>query len=328
MSARPRSISPSTSIRSFNSFDSEDSDESDPNEKYAGMTEEELMNLWERRNLYYFDRRQRLLAEAEQKQEQEEQQQCQQEDDMGEEDGDEEMEQSYASENPQWEDVTSRNIMGDYDPQRNTDPAAPVYQNAWMSCQRLVNMNRSVSSADSYIPSNPRLAALLENQRAEMARERHQEEEYRQGNYFSTHYQDGAVEEVGMEVDGGATSSTCCPTHQAYSASVTTAQAAQAAEYERLSEAHRRSVSGKNNSSSGKKEKSTQVKSYYLALPYQTQQFVKSVFCTTCNCSLYTIPVAKMFFCQTCGSISSVPRQGYEEGKIQDAEDQGVLMSW
>lgn len=280
------------------------------------------MNLWERRNLYYFDRRQRLLAEAEQKQEQEEQQQCQQEDDMVEEDGDEEMEQSYASENPQWEDVTSRNIMGDYDPQRNTDP---VYQNAWMSCQRLVNMNRSVSSADSYIPSNPRLAALLENQRAEMARERHQEEEYRQGN-FSTHYQGGAVEEVGMEVDGGATSSTCCPTHQAYSASVT-AQAAQAAEYERLSEAHRRSMSVKN-SSSGRKEKSTKVKSYYLALPYQTQQFVKSVFCTTCNCPLYTIPVAKKFFCQTCGSISSVPRQGYEEGKIQDAEDQGVLMSW
>jgi len=277
------------------------------------MTEEELMNLWERRNLYYFDRRQRLLAEAEQKQEQEEQQ-CQQEDDMVEEDGDEEMEQSYASENPQWEDVTSRNIMGDYDPQRNTDP---VYQ---------VNMNRSVSSADSYIPSNPRLAALSENQGAEMARERHQEEEYRQGN-FSTHHQGGgAVEEVGMEVDGGATSSTCCPTHQAYSASVT-AQAAQAAEYERLSEAHRRSMSAKN-SSSGKKEKSTKVKSYYMALPYQTQQFVKSVFCTSCNCSLYTNPVAKSFFCQFCGSISSVPRQGYEEGKIQDAEDQGVLMSW
>eukprot|EP00984_Skeletonema_dohrnii_P024216 scaffold13318_cov80-Skeletonema_dohrnii-CCMP3373.AAC.1 len=76
MSARSRSISPSTSIRS-RSDSSYDSDcvESGLHPRYAGLSEEELMNIWERRNLAYFDRRQRLLAEERQRQQHQQQQQ-------------------------------------------------------------------------------------------------------------------------------------------------------------------------------------------------------------------------------------------------------------
>eukprot|EP00984_Skeletonema_dohrnii_P034858 scaffold33770_cov235-Skeletonema_dohrnii-CCMP3373.AAC.1 len=58
---RSRSISPSTSIRS-------DSDNSDDTSRYANMTEEEVNAIWERRNLAYFDRHQRKLAEERQQQ--------------------------------------------------------------------------------------------------------------------------------------------------------------------------------------------------------------------------------------------------------------------
>jgi hypothetical protein len=40
---------------------------------------------------------------------------------------------------------------------------------------------------------------------------------------------------------------------------------------------------------------------------------------------LYAPPLAKRFFCQTCGSVARVPVQGAEarfEEKMQDAEDQ------
>eukprot|EP00984_Skeletonema_dohrnii_P011940 scaffold4795_cov95-Skeletonema_dohrnii-CCMP3373.AAC.1 len=62
-----RSISPSTSIRSRYSENS-DSDDSDDTNRYAGLTAQELNAIWERRNLAYFDRRQRLLAEERQQQ--------------------------------------------------------------------------------------------------------------------------------------------------------------------------------------------------------------------------------------------------------------------
>eukprot|EP00984_Skeletonema_dohrnii_P029917 scaffold20884_cov150-Skeletonema_dohrnii-CCMP3373.AAC.6 len=77
MSARSRSISPSTSIRSRSdsSHDSDCVDSGYANPRYAGLSEEELMTIWERRNLAYFDRRQRLLAEDEERERQQQEQQ-------------------------------------------------------------------------------------------------------------------------------------------------------------------------------------------------------------------------------------------------------------
>ena len=64
--------------------------------------------------------------------------------------------------------------MGDYyDPERAS--REPAYHNAWISCERLVNMNRSGASAGNFIPTNPRLAALLELRRLEVAQERYAE---------------------------------------------------------------------------------------------------------------------------------------------------------
>ena len=68
---RSRSISPSTSIRSRCYSENSDSDDSDDTSQYAGLTAEELNEIWERRNLAYFDRRQRKLAEERERQQQE-----------------------------------------------------------------------------------------------------------------------------------------------------------------------------------------------------------------------------------------------------------------
>ena len=60
-SARSRSLSPSTSIKSHLSDNSSDSEESSADDnRYAGLTEDELYEIWQRRNLAYFDRRQRM----------------------------------------------------------------------------------------------------------------------------------------------------------------------------------------------------------------------------------------------------------------------------
>ena len=147
---RSRSVSPSTSIRS-------DSDNSDDTSRYANMTEEEVNAIWERRNLAYFDRRQRKLAEERQQQ------------DLSGCDDDLVAHQSSSSDSsasiqeqlgaglhqltrpagfvcaadsPQWRAFTSRNIFGDYDPERAS--REPAYHNAWISCERLVNITDQV----------------------------------------------------------------------------------------------------------------------------------------------------------------------------------------
>ena len=352
------------------------------------------MHIWERRNLAYFDRRQRLLAEERQRQEE-------QKDDAGAMVGEEESAAAhstevdqqqhqqegvprefsaplssvqrerqlqhqqarpaayryrYASDNPVWRDMISRNIMGEYDPQRaNADPA---YHNAWISCQRLVNMNRSNADPNNFIPTNPRLAALLEHRRLEIARERYEEEtalrqqqQQQDGHSSSLFHQGGVGSQQRMNVDGdGATSSSPPPCDlvaaQAAESAATSSShppcdlvAAQAAEYERLSQAHwlqqresqdSNSIKSSSSGSSGG-EKSDGQKTYYLALPYPTQQLTKPVSCANCNCALYTTPLAKRFFCQTCGHVSSAPRRDAEasyEEKMQDAGDQDVQMSF
>ncbi|KAL7436454.1 hypothetical protein ACHAXM_005365 [Skeletonema potamos] len=364
MWARSRSISPSTSIRSHSADDSDSDDSGDDTSRYAGLTEDELMTIWERRNLAYFDRRQRLLAEDRKRQQQEEQDgdaamsgeeesaamsteveqqqvgmprefsaplsSVQREQHQQHQQQQQARPAAYrcAIDDPLWRDMTSRNIMGEvYNPHRgNSDPA---YRNAWIACQRLVNMNRSGADPDGFIPTNPRLAALLEHRRREIARERYEEEAARHRQQQEIHpsfYQVGAAVEQG--VDGDTSTSSSPPGDLV---------AAQADEYERRNQARRlqqqelqcssnsrKSYSSGSSSGSEKSVTIAQNRSYYLALPYPTQQLIKFVVCTSCNCALYTTPVAKRFFCQTCGRVSSTPRldddASYEE-KIQDAED-------
>lgn len=128
-----------------------------------------------------------------------------------------------------------------------------------------------------------------------------------------------------------------------------TAAAQQAAEYERLNQAHLsqqqreasaqggggdKSSSSEEQSSSPSEDKSvrptpafytpTAENSYYMALPYPTQHLTKSVTCQRCNCRLYTSPLAKRFYCQTCCSVAAVPFQNEDarfEEKMQDVED-------
>eukprot|EP00984_Skeletonema_dohrnii_P016276 scaffold7189_cov111-Skeletonema_dohrnii-CCMP3373.AAC.2 len=401
---RSRSVSPSTSIRS-------DSDNSDDTSRYANMTEEEVNAIWERRNLAYFDRHQRKLAEERQQQDLSG---CD-EDSVDHHSSSSDSSASFqeqlgaglqqltrpagfvcAADSPQWRAFTSRNIFGDYDPERAS--REPAYHNAWISCERLVNMNRTAATGN-YIPTNPRLAALLELRRLEVAQERYAEEISRIQQQIS---QGGAAQQHNMMMADGSSalqeipSSAAAPTHAAqqaaayerlhqshmleqqqgsvaygaaqqhnmmvsgsvssqespaFAAAVPAAvqQAAQqAAEYERLNQAHRLrrqdsaahvrhgSNSSPKSSSSGssvgdKTADPTAKSSYSMALPFPTQQLTKYVFCDQCNCALYTTPLAKRFFCQTCGSVSGVPVQGAEERfeeKMQDAEDQDCEMSY
>ena len=289
------------------------------------------MRIWERRNLAHFDRRQRKLAEERQRQQQQQQQGA----DMSEEESvaahsteaeeqelsaplssvqrDQQQQLSHqarftcAADSPQWREMTSRNIMGDdYDPQRAS--REPAYRNAWISCQRLVNMNRSGVDPNDLVPTNPRLAALLEHRKLEIARERH-EEETALSQRQQKHQEQGDV-----DAEGEA--------------------AAPAAQVHRLQPPSQSSSNNRKRSSSGS-SRETHVtngpdSSYYLAMPHATSHFFKSVVCNRCNCALYTAPVAMRFFCQNCGRVSSIPRcndeSRYEE-KMQDAEDQDVYMS-
>lgn len=329
------------------------------------------MNIWERRNLAYFDRRQRLLAEERQRQ----QQQQQQGGDVsvsGEEstttDSNEEEEPQAgvplelsvplssvqrdqqerqiarptgficAADDPQWREMTSRNIMGDYDPQRaSRDPA---YQYAWTSCQRLVNMRRSGVNPDDFIPTNPRLAALLEHRRRENARERHDEETVlrQQQEGHSSSFHQGRRRAVDQQPDTGAEAEGNATTLPGNMLATQATECYQLNENEvhRLQRESQASSSSNNSlkrsSTGSSREKRVTNRphlSYYLALPYPTQHLTKSVMCTSCNCALYTTPVAMRFFCQTCGRLSSTPRCDDEvryEEKMQDAEDQDAYM--
>jgi len=365
---RSRSISPSTSIRSRYSDDS-DSDDSDDTSRYAGLTAQELNAIWERRNLAYFDRRQRLLAEERQQQglsgldddssvaqhSSSSDSSASVQEQLGAESAPSVQHRGQqrqqltrpagfvcAADDPQWRDFTSHNIFGDYEPERAR--REPAYHNAWMSCERLVNMHRSGATAGNFIPSNPRLAALLEHRRLEVARERHEEETDMQRQQQFSQGQGGAAQQHNMMVDGSASSQET----PAFAAAVPAAaqQAAQqAAACERLNQAHRLQPSaahahhGSNSPKSSSSDSSVGDKSvdptakisYYLALPYPTQQLTKPMFCDQCNCTLYTSPLAKRFFCQTCGAVSSVPMQGADasfEEKMQDAEDEDCQMSY
>eukprot|EP00986_Skeletonema_menzelii_P010696 scaffold5329_cov85-Skeletonema_menzelii.AAC.2 len=368
MRARSRSISPSTSIRSRSCSENSDSDDSDDTSRYAGLTGEELNEIWERRNLAYFDRRQRKLAEERERQQEEDSSggdgrsssssySVEELGAAGSEESSPSSSQSgqqrqrqrqpltrpegfvCAADDPTWQDFVSRNIMGDYDPERAR--REPAYHNAWVSCERLVNMNRGAAAAGNFIPTNPRFAALLEHRRLEVARERYEEEAARrQQQQQQQQLQGGAVQHDNMMVDGAS--------HENPSFATSAAAEQQAAEYERLNQAHRlqqqQSVahahgSNSNNMKSSSTESSTGKKSarkaegnsYYMGLPYKTQHLVKPVRCGRCNIALYTSAFAKRFFCQLCGCVSCVPSQCADaslEEKMQDAEDQDCEMSY
>ena len=92
-------------------------------------------------------------------------------------------------------------------------------------------MNRSGASAGNFIPTNPRLAALLELRRLEVAQERYAAEISRIQQQLS---QGGAAQQHNMMMADGSSalqeipSSAAAPTHAAQ----------QAASYERLYQSH------------------------------------------------------------------------------------------
>jgi ribosomal protein S27AE len=261
-----------------------------------------------------------------------------------------------ATENPVWRDVTSRNMMGEYDPQ-NTDPA---YHNSWMACQRLVNMHRpeALEAANNFIPTNPRLAALLENQRIENARERYEEQQQLQQGSTSRRQREWSSapsfpqdqDDQGMDVDEdeegvGASSTTTSSSSPPTSSSIAYQQ--QVAEYERLHQAHmlqqrqRTDANSSPKSDSSGSSRSSKYKNvdsadqnYYVALPQATRTLTTPCVCTRCNSALFTAALAKRFYCQSCGCITSLPRMDAEacyEEKMQDAADFDVSdqnMSW
>jgi len=225
--------------------------------------------------------------------------------------------------------------MGDYDPERARTEHG--YHRAWVSCERLVNMRRSCAGAGNFIPTNPRLAALLEHRRLEVARERYEEAQQQ----FS---QVGAPQQDSNNnmIQDDSASQEPSPFE-----SFSTLQApGQAAECERLSlnQAHRLQQQGfaahaQGNSSNLKTpslessagEKSVQMpvknNDYYMALPFPTPRLPKSVDCEKCNCELFTSPLANHFFCQMCGCVGCVPVSPNDfdadfDEKMQDAEDQ------
>ena len=337
----------------MSSFDSDCIDSRTPDPRYDGLSEDELMAIWERRNLKHFDRRQRLLAEQRQRQQQLHQQEQQQEDDMIREESvltsNNEVEEPQvdapleslaasssvarrhqqpqpqrficAADDPQWREITSRNIMGDYDPHRAS--REPAYLTAWMACQRLVNMNRSGVDPDDFIPTNPRLAALLEHRKREIARERHEEETALRQQREDFFRQREAVDQQGLDMDIDAEGDAATLPGNMLSAQAAT-------EEKRSNQVHRLQRESQGSSNSRKRVSSGGGTGFYMALPYPTQQLFKAVVCSSCNCALYTTPVALRFFCQTCGRLSSVPRgsdeERYEE-KMQDAEDQDFYIS-
>lgn len=375
-SARSRSLSPSTSIKSHFSDNSSDSDESGADNRYAGLTEDELYEIWQRRNLAYFDRRQRMAEEREGQQSASSS--------SSSSNSSNEVSQHHsggvscsggevpppaaaasaqnqtnaygdATENPVWRDVTSRNMMGEYDPQ-NTDPA---YHNSWMACQRLVDMHRpeALEAANNFIPTNPRLAAILENQRLENARERYEEQQQlqqgsarrRQREWSSAPSFPQDQDDQGMDIDGDVGASTPTTTFSTTSSSSppptdppSIAYQQQVAEYERLHQAHmlqqQRQRTAANSSpetesvdSSSQSSKYKSVDSagqtHYIALPQPTRTLTWPCVCTGCNSTLYTTALAKRFYCQLCGCITSLPRMDAEacyEEKMQDAADFGV----
>ncbi len=375
-SARSRSLSPSTSIKSHFSDNSSDSEESSADDnRYAGLTEDELYEIWQRRNLAYFDRRQRMegqqSASSSSSPNSSNEVAQHHSGDVSGSGGEvppnppaaaasaQNQTSAYrdATENPVWRDVTSRNMMGEYDPQ-NTDPA---YHNSWMACQRLVNMHRpeALEAANNFIPSNPRLAALLENQRIENARERYEEQQQlQQGSTSRRQRELSSVpsfpqdqDDQGMDVDEdgegvGASSTTSSSSPPPTSSSIAYQQ--QVAEYERLHQAHvlqqrqrtDANSSPKSDDSSGSSRSSkyknvdSAGQNYYVALPQTTKALTRPCVCTGCNLALYTAALAKRFYCQSCGCITSLPRMDadtcYEE-KMQDAADFDVSdqnMSW
>ena len=362
---RSRSISPSTSIKSYCSGNSDSDDSGDDTSRYAGLTEEELNEIWERRNLAYFDRRQRLLAEERERQRLQPQQQQQNvnDDDLMDSSidsdsnsvGEEVQRDAHqrlvrpagyrcAADDPRWRDMTSRNIMGEYDPERAS--REPAYRNAWISCQRLVNLNRSGVTSGGFVPSNPRLAEMMEQRRREVAQERHElEVARRQQQQQQQQFQAEAVLPPYAYASAAASSS---QQEQVPSFATCTAAVQQAAEYDRLNQAHllqqyesshaaaqgggyKSSSSEQSSPGEGKSAPPTSAyytptveNSYYMALPYPTQYLTKPVTCPRCNVLLYTSQFAKRFYCQTCCSVAAVPFQNEEarlEEKMQDVED-------
>ena len=123
--------------------------------------------------------------------------------------------------------------------------------------------------------------------------------------------------------------------------------AAQAREYERLSQAHRsrqrqknasvaatRAPSSNNDTTTSpssfssddenEKEGSGSTTAFYLATSLPTKYNSKPVRCIHCKASLHTHPLAVNYFCQRCFQITSLLKKeegDSVEGKIMDVED-------
>ena len=251
-----------------------------------------------------------------------------------------------------WNRAISRNVMGEYDP-HNTDPA---YQDAYHAYQRFVDMNQP-GMADNFVASTPGLAALMEQRRHLVARQRHldlqlhQMDQHMQTSSITTPSAAPVPAPQDQEGDGdfgpstpsrplnqslsaggiiktpvGAFSVTKVPTSQRSCCGgsnsdeqVSSAKSVQIEEYKRLSQAYAH-VKSENNMG----QKSPQQSSYFYGFAYPTSNNSKLVMCSCCQARLYTNPLAVNMFCQSCGRVSRVLEDDLEsrwEGKMQEAED-------
>ena len=312
-----------------------------------GMTEEEAMEIWMRRDREFARERQLRLQKEQQlallkglQQQHGIQQQTRQrspspmsdrENYLDEEDGEEVPASQYQHNSAAWNAAISQNALGEYDPK---------YHNAYVAYQRFMDGNWP-GLAEAYVPSTPGLARLIEQQRQEemLASVRRREREDLEVRQMEA--MEGLCS-LRMGVGGGGARAS-----QVAAAGPSNPQArvdpltAQAIEYERFSQAHRQQASAESSSSNTsntagtttdkekKKDDDADISKFYLATPFPTEYNTKPVRCFNCNICLHTHPLAANYFCQTCCQISTVAITGRKgdadaaEEKMADKEDYG-----
>ena len=318
-----------------------------------GMTEEEAMEIWMRRDREFARERQLRLQKEQQLALLKELQQdkgiqpiqqtsrrspspmSDRENYLDDEDGEEVPASQYQHNSAAWNAAISQNALGEYDPK---------YHNAYVAYQRFMDVNRP-GLAEAYVPSTPGLARLIEQQRQEetLASVRRREREDLEVRQMEA--MEGLCS-LRMGVGGGGAQAS---SQVAAAGPLSNPQArvdpltAQAIEYERFSQAHRQQASAESSSSNTsntagttttdkekkKDDADSDVSKFYLATPFPTEYNTKPVRCFNCNICLHTHPLAANYFCQTCCQISTVAITGRKgdadaaEEKMADKEDYG-----
>ncbi len=230
-----------------------------------------------------------------------------------------------------WRRAISRNVMGEYNP---NDPD-PSYHDAYHAYQRFVDMHKP-GVADNFVPSTPGLAALMEQRRYLMARQGHLDSLV--NHQAAAHNEHQGVQQMQTSTSSckaGITSSSSPQDSQEKNASTNTPDCSTAASVRKLLnksqedgklEDESSSSSNNNNKLGGGDDGSRR---FFYAFSYPTQCNNKKVTCSGCLVDLYTNPLATNFFCQPCGTVTSVLDDKRGEGgdeamweeKMQDVED-------